>query len=90
MARAPQITVTHIRQLLNSPASDPILYITDDGSLAVGSESNEGHHPIVATREEAADFFGEDHVDGLDTETIQDLLPETEQWVESALETANG
>ncbi|MFJ9979716.1 hypothetical protein [Streptomyces cyaneofuscatus] len=85
----PQITVSLVRQLLTSPAGDPVLYIDETGNLTVGSEEHAPHDSVVATREEASDYFGEHHVDGLDDDTIADLLPETEQWVENTLEALN-
>ena len=84
----PQITVALVRELLNSPAADPVLYI-DEGRLTVDSETHAQPGSVVATRKEASDYFGEHHVDGLDDETIADLLPETEQWVENAFEALN-
>lgn len=85
MPTTPQITVGLVRSLLNSPASDPVLHL-DDGVLAVSSEAHVRPRTIVATREEASEYFGEHHVDGLPDETIEELLPGTERWVENTIE----
>ncbi|ROQ69160.1 hypothetical protein EDD93_3657 [Streptomyces sp. 840.1] len=89
MAQHPEITVALVRELLNSPAGGPVLYIDETGQLAVGSEIHAPRSSVVATREEASDYFGEHHVDGLDDDTISDLLPGTEDWVENTLAALN-
>lgn len=89
MAQHPQITVVLVRELLNSSTEDPVLYIDETGDLAVGSEVHAPRRAVVATRDEVSDYFGEHHVDGLDDDTISDLLPGTEDWVENTLEALN-
>ncbi|MEE4491627.1 hypothetical protein [Streptomyces sp. BE230] len=86
MPETPQITVALVRELLNSAAGNPVLYINESGWLEVGSEIHAARTAVVATREDVSDYFGEHHVDGLDDDTISELLPGTEQWVEEALE----
>ncbi|MFD3917328.1 hypothetical protein [Streptomyces sp. NPDC058603] len=88
MPSNPQITVALVRELLNSPAQNPVLYIEDETDIAVGPEALvDTRRAVVATREEVSDYFGEHHADGLDDDTIRELLPATDEWVESTLET---
>lgn len=82
----PQITLALVRALLDDRAENSVLYISDH-ELAIGPEASVStHRAVVATRTEVSDYFGEHHVDGLDDETIAELLPGTEQWVEDTLE----
>ncbi|MFF9639376.1 hypothetical protein ACF1D2_32955 [Streptomyces bacillaris] len=89
MTSTPQITVALVRELLDSTAGDPVLYIDADGELAVDSSVHAPRGSIVVTREAAAEYFGERHVDGLDDDTIDELLPGTEDWVEHTLDVLN-
>lgn len=89
MSRTPQITAADIRELLNSPAEQPVLYIQLDendgnpGDLAVWAAALVQHHTVVLTREDAQDLLG----DTPDADTITDCLPQIQEEVDAIYST---
>lgn len=82
---APQVTVTHIRTLLDSSAELPVLYINydegTDAELDVWAAGQVDQADIVLTRLTALDLLGE----GPDSATIMEFLPKVQQAVDEMI-----
>jgi hypothetical protein len=85
---APQVTVTHIRTLLDSSAERPVLYINYDPSnedgeaeLDVWAAGLVHTADIVLTRATALDLLGEEP----DRETIAESLPRIQEAVDQMI-----
>jgi hypothetical protein len=84
MSDAPQITARDIRELLDSPAEQPVLHIKLDeddgapGALGVWADALVPQHTVVLTREAAEDLLGSDP----DAAAIAEYLPQLQDDVD--------
>nr|BEK68869.1 hypothetical protein KPHV_60960 [Kitasatospora purpeofusca] len=61
----PKVTTSHLRQLLDSRAEQPVLYIDpESGQLDIWADALVHHASVVLTREELVDALGDDFSDG--------------------------
>lgn len=82
-----EITVQHIRRLLANSEGDSALCLID-GDIEVRTAGDiPNPRGVIVTREQASDFFGEHHVDGLEDDTIDELLDGvSEEWMDQTRE----
>jgi hypothetical protein len=80
---APQVTEHHVRDLLDSPAEEPVLYVEYDGEIAVGPRIYASHRSIVITREGLVDWLalGGDETT-ITADVIADYLPQLQESVD--------
>lgn len=78
-AALPQVTVQHLRELLDSQNEDPVLYLkTEDGlALDVWAEAYVFHGKIIISRRSLIDMIGDDR----DDETLSEQLDELQETV---------
>lgn len=77
------VTPAHLRQLLDSPVEEPVLYVSVDEDdrtvdLDVWASAYVSHARIVVTRVQLVDWLGDDWSD----DDVTEYLPELQEAVD--------
>lgn len=88
MPNTTTVTVGHIRQLLDSPAERPTLYVDHAGRLDVDPAAHVSADQVVLDREQIQDWFDGDlnEARAADAEDLEDLISGAQSRVEEITE----